>query len=64
MHSIGIYSRLDQVFNAPNAVKEVLTSQFGLDRSVSSLSFLVQFVMYLTEPHEVGEFENVVYDHV
>ncbi|KAL4600948.1 hypothetical protein ACB092_11G236600 [Castanea dentata] len=33
MHSIGIYSRLDQVFNAPNAVKEVLTSQFGLDRS-------------------------------
>ncbi|KAF3957734.1 hypothetical protein CMV_017286 [Castanea mollissima] len=33
MHLIGIYSRLDQVFNAPNAVKEVLTSQFGLDRS-------------------------------
>ena len=64
MHSIGIYSRLDQVFNAPNAVKEVLSCQFGLDRSVSSLSFLVQFVMYLTEPHEVGEFENVVYDHV
>ncbi|KAK7835531.1 structural maintenance of chromosomes protein 5 [Quercus suber] len=33
MHSIGIYSRLDQVFNAPYAVKEVLTNQFGLDRS-------------------------------
>ena len=40
MHLIGIYSWLDQVFNAPNAVKEVLTGQFGLDRSVSSLSFL------------------------
>ena len=47
MHSIGIYSWLDQVFNAPNAVKEVWTGQFGLDRSVSSLSFLFQFVMYL-----------------
>ncbi|KAM4070781.1 hypothetical protein ACB094_11G010200 [Castanea mollissima] len=33
MHLIGIYSRLDQVFNAPNVVEEVLTSQFGLDRS-------------------------------
>ena len=47
MHSIGIYSRLDQVFNAPNAVKEVWTGQFGLDRSVSFLHFLFQFVMYL-----------------
>ncbi|ONI20553.1 hypothetical protein PRUPE_2G022000 [Prunus persica] len=33
MSALGIYSRLDQVFGAPTAVKEVLTSQFGLDRS-------------------------------
>ncbi|KAB1224969.1 Structural maintenance of chromosomes protein 5 [Morella rubra] len=33
MRSLGIYSRLDQVFDAPNAVKEVLTGQCGLDRS-------------------------------
>ncbi|KAJ7982247.1 structural maintenance of chromosomes 5 [Quillaja saponaria] len=33
MHAVGINSRLDQVFDAPNAVKEVLTGQFGLDRS-------------------------------
>ncbi len=35
MRNIGIYSRLDQVFDAPNAVREVLTGQCGLDRSVS-----------------------------
>lgn len=34
MHELGIYSRLDQVFDAPTAVKEVLTSQFGLEHSV------------------------------
>ncbi|XP_065855891.1 structural maintenance of chromosomes protein 5-like [Euphorbia lathyris] len=33
MHELGINSRLDQVFDAPRAVKEVLISQFGLDRS-------------------------------
>lgn len=33
MHSLGIYSRLDQVFDAPNAVKEVLISQCGLNNS-------------------------------
>ncbi|KAL6129720.1 hypothetical protein ACLB2K_073069 [Fragaria x ananassa] len=33
MSAVGIHSRLDQVFDAPTAVKEVLTSQFGLDRS-------------------------------
>lgn len=33
MHRLGIYSRLDQVFDAASAVKEVLISQFGLDRS-------------------------------
>ncbi|KAG7945746.1 hypothetical protein I3843_14G004900 [Carya illinoinensis] len=33
MHLLGIYSRLDQIFDAPNAVKEVLTGQCGLDRS-------------------------------
>lgn len=33
MHVLGIYSRLDQVFDAPDVVKEVLTSQFYLDKS-------------------------------
>ncbi|KAL7259206.1 hypothetical protein ACSBR1_005158 [Camellia fascicularis] len=33
MHALGIYSRLDQVFDAPNAVKEVLIGQFGLENS-------------------------------
>ncbi|KAF3948280.1 hypothetical protein CMV_025705 [Castanea mollissima] len=46
MHLIGIYSRLDQVFNAPNVVEEVLTSQFGLDRSVSSLASLFNLSFY------------------
>jgi hypothetical protein len=48
MRNIGIYSRLDQVFDAPNAVREVLTGQCGLDRSVSPLSFPFQFMIYLT----------------
>ncbi|XP_057977926.1 structural maintenance of chromosomes protein 5 isoform X2 [Malania oleifera] len=33
MKALGICSRLDQVFDAPNAVKEVLISQFGLEHS-------------------------------
>ncbi|KAM7474353.1 hypothetical protein LguiB_021596 [Lonicera macranthoides] len=33
MRALGIYSRLDQVFDAPHAVKEVLTGQFGLESS-------------------------------
>ncbi|KAG9457404.1 hypothetical protein H6P81_001912 [Aristolochia fimbriata] len=33
MERLGIYSRLDQIFDAPNAVKEVLISQAGLNRS-------------------------------
>ncbi|KAL1205854.1 Structural maintenance of chromosomes protein 5 [Cardamine amara subsp. amara] len=33
MRSLGIYARLDQIFDAPDAIKEVLTSQFGLDDS-------------------------------
>ncbi|GAB2300145.1 Structural maintenance of chromosomes protein 5 [Dionaea muscipula] len=33
MHMLGIYSRLDQVFDAPAAVKDVLISQFGLEYS-------------------------------
>ncbi|RZB44823.1 structural maintenance of chromosomes protein 5 [Glycine soja] len=31
--ALGIYSRLDQIFDAPIAVKEVLISQFNLDYS-------------------------------
>lgn len=34
MHELGIQSRLDQVFDAPNAVKDVLISQANLDKSV------------------------------
>ncbi|XP_015936850.1 structural maintenance of chromosomes protein 5 isoform X1 [Arachis duranensis] len=33
MHALGIHSRLDQVFDAPSAVKEVLIRQFNLDHS-------------------------------
>ncbi|ESR52197.1 hypothetical protein CICLE_v10030582mg [Citrus x clementina] len=33
MRALGISARLDQVFDAPHAVKEVLISQFGLDSS-------------------------------
>ncbi|XP_057807772.1 structural maintenance of chromosomes protein 5 [Salvia miltiorrhiza] len=33
MRKLGISSRLDQVFEAPHAVKEVLISQFRLDQS-------------------------------
>ncbi|CAN0917296.1 Structural maintenance of chromosomes protein 5 [Linum grandiflorum] len=31
MRELGIYSRLDQVFDAPDAIKKVLISQCGLD---------------------------------
>ncbi|KAK9700291.1 hypothetical protein RND81_08G229800 [Saponaria officinalis] len=33
MHELGIHARLDEVFDAPAAVKEVLISQCGLDHS-------------------------------
>ncbi|PNY05837.1 structural maintenance of chromosomes protein 5-like, partial [Trifolium pratense] len=33
MRALGVYSRLDQIFDAPFAVKEVLNSQSNLDRS-------------------------------
>ncbi|KAH9303788.1 hypothetical protein KI387_008192, partial [Taxus chinensis] len=33
MHNLGITSRLDEVFEAPSAVKEVLISQAALDHS-------------------------------
>ncbi|KAI3866492.1 hypothetical protein MKX03_023183 [Papaver bracteatum] len=33
MQKLGIYSRLDQVFDGPDAVKEILISQFGLQYS-------------------------------
>lgn len=33
MRKLGISSRLDQVFDSPDAVKEVLTSQFALEHS-------------------------------
>ncbi|KAI9170146.1 hypothetical protein LWI28_023305 [Acer negundo] len=33
MRALGISARLDQVFDAPSAVKEVMASQFGLEHS-------------------------------
>ncbi|GAB4832518.1 Structural maintenance of chromosomes protein 5 [Ancistrocladus abbreviatus] len=33
MRMLGVYSRLDQVFDAPDPVKDVLVTQFGLDNS-------------------------------
>lgn len=47
MHVLGIYSRLDQVFDAPDVVKEALTSQFGLENSVCFLSFLSIYLVPL-----------------
>ena len=41
MRTLGISSRLDQVFDSPDAVKEVLTSQFALEHSVGLLRFFV-----------------------
>jgi len=34
MHAFGIYSRLDQVFDAPHEVKEVLIGQFKPEQSL------------------------------
>lgn len=39
MRALGIHSRLDQVFDAPVAVKEVLIGQFGLEYSVTLLRY-------------------------
>lgn len=40
MKMLGIKSRLDQVFDAPAAVRDVLISQFALDHSVCVLWIL------------------------
>lgn len=40
MRALGISARLDQVFDAPSAVKEVMTSQFGLEHSVCFVDVL------------------------
>ena len=48
MCALGIYSRLDQVFDAPHAVKEVLIGQFGLEHSVYLLPFIYWFIIYFS----------------
>jgi len=45
MHALGIHFRLDQIFDAPDAVKEVLISQSKLDHSVCFLCFVCRFVI-------------------
>jgi hypothetical protein len=45
MEQLGIYSRLDQVFQAPDTVKDVLISQAGLDDSV--------LLYYLSSVHKL-----------
>lgn len=52
MHELGIYSRLDQAFDAPAAVKDVLTSQFGLEHSVR-LELPWSYIYISTEFKEV-----------
>lgn len=47
MRALGISARLDQVFDAPHAVKEVLISQFGLDSSVCFLNFPCRYTVHL-----------------
>ncbi|KAH9710042.1 Structural maintenance of chromosomes protein 5 [Citrus sinensis] len=44
MRALGISARLDQVFDAPHAVKEVLISQFGLDSSLVTTLFCPQYI--------------------
>lgn len=46
MSKLGISSRLDQVFEAPHAVKEVLIGQFGLDNSVC-VHFIFLFYVFI-----------------
>lgn len=46
MHALGIYSRLDQVFDAPVAVKEVLIGQFGLEYSVMFYALWVPIISF------------------
>ena len=49
MRKIGICARLDQIFDAPAAVREVLISQSGLDHSVSLLFLLVVHSKFLSK---------------
>lgn len=44
MRALGISNRLDQVFDAPKAVMEVLTSQCGLEYSVCLLNVVYRYV--------------------
>jgi len=44
MRKCGIFARLDQIFDAPTAVKEVLISQSGLNHSVRSLCLTIDFI--------------------
>lgn len=44
MRSLGIYSRLDEVFDAPTAVKHVLIEQSGLDRSVRIYFSVIAYI--------------------
>lgn len=41
MRELGICNRLDQVFDAPDAVKDVLISQAGLEHSVFLLCLTI-----------------------
>lgn len=53
MRKLGIHARLDHIFDAPAAVKEVLISQFGLDNSVCLLSLKFENYDYLLPKHSL-----------
>lgn len=47
MRKLGIHARLDQIFDAPAAVKEVLISQSGLDNSVCLMPLMIDHSVFL-----------------
>lgn len=61
MNELGIYTRLDQVFDAPDAVKEVLISQCGLDRSVRflNLSYYCLSNANRSKPCKLGKLNKI-----
>lgn len=64
LHALGIYSRLDQVFDAPRAVKDVLVNQFGLDLSVCYQAFYITVgclpkKLYVNK-HSVTSFSDLI----
>lgn len=61
MRTLGIYSRLDEVFDAPTAVKQVLIGQFGLDHSVRIYFWLLLTSINLGSLYGFMESDPTIY---